>query len=83
MPNTFFYQIYGRTSERALIFTGVSTGRSPMVAVRISSLKPALVVLHGLKEVDKLAVKIAEKENIPLLLTDLDISLLSEKLNRL
>jgi len=34
-----FYRLYGLTSERALVFTKVSTGRSPMVAVRVSNLK--------------------------------------------
>ena len=56
-----FYRLYGLTSERALIFTRVSTGRSPMVAVRVSNLKPSAIVLHGLNanNVDEIAVKIA------------------------
>ncbi len=35
-----------------------------MVAVRVYPLKPRMVVLHGPKKVDSLAVKIAEKESI-------------------
>jgi len=38
-----FYKLYGFTTERALIFTKVSTGRSPMVAVRVANLKPSVV----------------------------------------
>jgi len=64
-----FYQIMGMTSERALIFTRVSAGRSPMVAVRTSPLKPAAVVLHGPRKVDELAIKLAELEKIPLILS--------------
>lgn len=62
-----FYRIFGATSERALIFTGVSQGRSPMIAVKISPFKPRVVVLHGLmKEIDPLAVSLAAHEGIPL-----------------
>ncbi|HEW89856.1 MAG TPA: helix-turn-helix domain-containing protein [Candidatus Bathyarchaeota archaeon] len=60
-----FLQIFGHTSERALIFTGVKHGRSPMVAIRISMLKPRAVVMHGARP-DRLAVELAELERIPL-----------------
>lgn len=58
--------LYGSTTQRALIFTKVSTGRTPMVAIKLTKLKPGLVVLHGLDEVDELAKVIAEDEKIPL-----------------
>ncbi len=62
-----FYRIFGATSERALIFTNVSRGRSPMIALKISPFKPRIVVLHGLKtDVDPLAISLAETEGIPL-----------------
>jgi len=62
-----FYRIFGTTSERALIFTEVSRGRSPMIAVKISPFKPRVIILHGLEgEVDPLAVKLAQHEGIPL-----------------
>ncbi|WP_457549039.1 helix-turn-helix domain-containing protein [Archaeoglobus sp.] len=66
-----FYKLYGYTSERALIFTKVSTGRSPMVAVRVANLKPSVVVLHGLKKVDEIAVKLAEADKVGLIVTNL------------
>jgi len=71
-----FYRLYGFTTERALIFTKVSTGRSPMVAVRVANLKPAVVVLHGLEadKVDKIAIKIAEIERIPLISTTVNLN---------
>ncbi len=73
LPYESFIKIYSTTSERALIFTHVSTGRSPMIAVRVTPIKPSIIILHGIEEVDKLAVKIAETEGIPLLLTKLSI----------
>ncbi|RLI86318.1 MAG: transcriptional regulator [Archaeoglobales archaeon] len=68
-----FYKLYGYTSERALIFTKVSTGRSPMVAVRVANLKPSVVVLHELERVDDVAVKLAEIDGVGLVLTNLSI----------
>src|SRR2546428_621579 len=35
-----YLQIYGSTSERALFFTGVKYGRSPMIAIKAHPLKP-------------------------------------------
>ncbi|MEM1578968.1 MAG: helix-turn-helix domain-containing protein [Archaeoglobaceae archaeon] len=77
-----FYRLFGLTSERALIFTKVSSGRSPMVAVRVSSLKPSAVVLHGVSKVDEIALKLAEVEKIPLIRTDLEVGEMIEKLRR-
>ncbi len=64
-----FYRIYGMTSERALVFTNVSSGRSPFIAIKVSSLKPGMVVLHGLEKVDPLGVEIATRERIPVVLS--------------
>jgi putative transcriptional regulator len=60
-----FFTIFGSTTERALIFTNVREERSPMMAVRISPLKPRLVVFHGAKP-DDLAIKLSEYDRIPL-----------------
>lgn len=65
-----FYRIFGATSERALIFTNVSRGRSPMIALKISPFKPRIVILHGLKkDIDPLAKNLAETEGIPLVIS--------------
>lgn len=63
-----FVRIYGSTTERALIFTKVHLGRSPMIAVKVTPPKPKMIILHGLRpeNVDKLAIKIALMEKIPL-----------------
>ncbi|MEM2757689.1 MAG: transcriptional regulator, partial [Sulfolobales archaeon] len=71
-----FWQIMGMNTRRALIFTKVSTGRSPMIAVRVAPAKPAVIVLHGPKRVDPLAIKLADREGVPLILSmteDVDI----------
>lgn len=82
LPYESFVKIYSTTSQRALLFTRTSTGRSPMVAVRIAPIKPAVIVLHGLEpnKVDKLAVRIAETEGIPLLVTSKNLEEIKKKL---
>ena len=79
-----FYVIMGQTSERALIFTKVRSGRSPMVAVKVSPIKPAAVIIHGPKsrdQVDDLAIKLAESERVPLILSLVeDVNILIERL---
>ncbi len=69
MSGNEFWQIMGMTSRRALIFTKVTTGRSPLIAVRVAPVKPAVIVLHGPKKVDPLAIKLADKEGLPLVVS--------------
>jgi putative transcriptional regulator len=75
-----YVQIYGWSSERALIFMGVEYGRSPMVAIRAHPLKPGMVVYWRPKNVDALAVKLAEIEGIPLVTTEMDLEPMLEVL---
>jgi len=80
-----FFMLYGWSTERALIFTKVSTGKSPLVAIRVTNLRPGVVVLHGLKtsEVDPIATKMAEREGVPLMTTCLPKKSLIEILRKL
>ncbi|MEM3038103.1 MAG: transcriptional regulator, partial [Thermoplasmata archaeon] len=78
-----YLKIYGWSSQRALIFTGVKFGRSPMIAIRAHPLKPAMVVYQKPEKVDELAVKLAEIENIPLARTQLEVPIIIERLNKL
>lgn len=80
-------KLYGATPHRAAIFTRVSTGRSPMVAIRTSQMglgpavKPSIVILHGPSKVDEVACKIAKVEKIPLYLSTIkDLTILIRKL---
>ena len=61
--------LLGSTAQRVVVFTKVTTGRSPMIALRLSIVKPSMIVLHGSKKVDTLAMWIAENENIPIVLS--------------
>ncbi|MEM3422594.1 MAG: helix-turn-helix domain-containing protein [Candidatus Bilamarchaeaceae archaeon] len=85
MPLSYFQNLYGNINERVFIFMGVSTGRSPMVVLRVSPSKPSAVVLHNIEpsKIDKLALKISEKEKLPIIVTKMPISDIKKVLTRL
>ncbi len=78
-----YMKIYGWNIERALIFTDVHYGRSPMVAIRAHPLTPGAVVYVRPDNTDKLAMKLAELEKIPLIETNMGLEILVERLKRL
>ena len=45
-----FYDLYGQSTNRVLVFTGVTRGESPLVALRVVTPTPHAVVLHGIDE---------------------------------
>ena len=45
--------LYGWASQRAIFFTDVKLGRSPMIAIRVHPLKPAAVVYIQADRVDE------------------------------
>jgi Predicted transcriptional regulator len=45
-----------------------------MVVIRVAPIKPRIVVIQGISTVDKLAIKLAQIEKIPLLTTKLEMS---------
>lgn len=77
-----FHKLYGWSTERVMVFTKISTGRSPMVALKVTNLKPGAVILHGIaeKDVDVIAKKIAQIENVPLMATTMPLDALIEAL---
>lgn len=85
MPFSYFQNLYGNVNERVFIFTGISTGRSPFVVVRVSPSKPSAIVLHNINpaKVDKLAMKISERERIPMIVTKTSVEKIKETLNRI
>lgn len=85
MPFSYFQNLYGNINERVFIFTGVSTGRSPFVVVRVSPSKPSAIVLHNItpNKVDRLAIKISERERIPMIVTKTSVEKIKEALNRI
>ena len=75
-----YSQLYGWSTERAIIFTGIRYGRSPMIAIRVHPVKPTLVVYHRPGSVDSLAIKLADRENIPLVTTSISFDELKKRL---
>lgn len=78
-----YLKIYGSNTERALIFTNVHFGRSPMIAVRAHPLTPAMVVYIQPEKTDPLAVKLARLEGIPLVTTDLPVEEIVKRMEAL
>jgi putative transcriptional regulator len=78
-----YNRLYGWSTERAIIFTGIRYGRSPMIAIRVHPVKPTVVVYHKPGSVDSLAVKLADRENIPLVVTTMSFDELKKKLIKL
>jgi putative transcriptional regulator len=83
MSPSEYPKLFGSTTERVFIFEHVSTGRSPLVVIRVAPIKPRVVVIHNVTTLDKLAVKIAQVEKIPLIVTKLDIDKLYERLDKI
>ncbi len=85
MPFSYFQNLYGNVNERAFVFMGVSTGRSPFVVVRVSPSKPSAIILHNMdpKKIDKLAIKISEKERIPMIISRMPVEEIKSTLNRI
>ncbi len=78
-----YSKLYGWSSERAIFFTDVKFGRSPMIAIRVHPLKPAAVIYVQPDNVDDLAIKLADIENIPLISTDMSTSAVSHVMSSL
>lgn len=81
--STDLVKLYGLTNERALIFVGAHRGKSSMAALKVTNLKPKLVLLQGAVCVDELAKRIADIEAIALGFTQLKKEELMERLEKL
>jgi putative transcriptional regulator len=75
-----YLKVYGWSMERALIFTDVEYGRSPMIAIRSHPMTPAMVVFHQPTRVDPLAVKLASLEQVTLVTCPLPLDEMLERL---
>jgi putative transcriptional regulator len=71
-----FYRLYGQSTNRALVFTNVTRGESPLVALRVVTPTPSAVVLHGLGEGElwEHAASLAEVDGFSLALCDREIA---------
>ena len=45
-----FFRLYGQSTNRTLVFTDVTRGESPLVALRVVNPTPNAVILHGIDE---------------------------------
>lgn len=75
-----YVRVFGWSTQRALVFTGIKYGRSPMIAIRVHPMKPSMVVYHKPEDVDKLAFRLADAERIPLVVTELEMAELEARL---
>lgn len=73
LPPIEIVKLYGLTTERVLIFTKIKRGRSPMVAIKVTNLRPGLVVMHNIEKVDDLAKRIGEVESVPIAISNIKI----------
>jgi len=71
LSSTGFFKLFEATEDRALILVNVSTGRSPLVAMK-GQIKPRLFVLHGVEQIDYLAIELAKREKVPLAISRMD-----------
>ncbi len=78
-----YYRIYGYSNERAIFFSGVKYGRSPMVAVRAHPLKPNMVIFIQPENVDSLSIRLAEIEEIPLIISEMDVKSIIDNLRKI
>ncbi|WP_135820961.1 helix-turn-helix domain-containing protein [Halostella litorea] len=70
-----FYRLYGQSTNRALVFTGITRGESPLVAMRVVNPTPNAVVLHGISEEELWdhAPDLAAIDDFALAVTDADL----------
>lgn len=70
-----FYHLYGQSTSRAMVFTEISRGESPLVALRVVTPTPNVVVLHGIDEGDvwEHAATLARIDGYALAVTTADI----------
>lgn len=80
-----FYNLYGESTNRALVFTNVTRGESPLVALRVVKPTPHVVVLHGLEPDDiwEFAPDLARIDGFSLAVTDSDLETMLEEHQKL
>jgi putative transcriptional regulator len=80
-----FYRLYGQSTNRALVFTDVTRGESPLVALRVVTPTPSAVLLHGIDETAlwEHAPALATKDGYSLALTSMDLEPMLEAMAEL
>ncbi len=80
-----FYRLYGQSTNRALVFTRVTRGESPLVAMRVVTPTPSAVLLHGMtpESLWEHAPKLARADGFSLAVTALELEEMLERLRGL
>lgn len=80
-----FYNLYGQSTNRALVFTNVSRGQSPLVALRVVTPTPHAVVLHGIapEELWEFAPDLARIDGFSLAVCETELETLLDAHRRL
>ncbi len=80
-----FYRLYGQSTNRALVFTDVTRGESPLVALRVVAPTPSAVVLHGLGVEDlwEHAPQLARADGFSLAVADGDLDSMLDAMSEL
>ena len=79
-----FYNLYGESTNRALVFTNVTRGESPLVALRVVKPTPHAVVLHGIDgDIWEYATDLARIDGFSLAVTDTGLEEMLEGLREL
>ncbi len=80
-----FYRLYGQSTNRVLVFTEVTRGESPLVALRVVTPTPSAVVLHGLtpEACWEHAPTLARADGYSLSVTTMDLDAVLERLRDL
>ncbi|MFB6219506.1 MAG: helix-turn-helix domain-containing protein [Halobacteriaceae archaeon] len=70
-----FYRLYGESTNRVLVFSNVTRGESPLVAMRVVNPTPNAVLLHGIgrEELWEHAPELAARDGFSLAVSTLDI----------
>ncbi|WP_436900909.1 helix-turn-helix domain-containing protein [Halovenus halobia] len=76
-----FYDLYGESTNRVLVFTNVTRGESPLVALRVVKPTPHAVVLHGLEtnSVWEHAPELARADGFALATTKMELEPMLER----
>ena len=79
------YRLYGQSTNRALVFTGVTKGEGPLVALRVVTPTPTAVLLHGLSadELWEHAPALASADGYSLAVTEAPLETLLDALREL
>ncbi|MBW9141013.1 MAG: helix-turn-helix domain-containing protein [Candidatus Aramenus sp.] len=64
-----FYQFLSISLNKVVVFTKVTSGRSPAIALKIAPVKPKVVVLHRPARMDPLSIYLMDREGVTVIVS--------------